>query len=120
MKQILIVWLAVILLVIALVFPPYGFTGYTVTITETRSYTESNRHEIVPWTYVAHRFILSRPPTKEAFDDLPITVSNKDFVYGSGEPDLRVSWLLVGIEALIIVFLAAGAIFTVRHTSHSA
>src|ERR1035437_9676256 len=68
MKEALLIWLGIILLIVTLLFPPYGYTkiktDYSQILKPGEHYDPDlnyTSHEVVPFTYVRHQFILSEP-----------------------------------------------------------
>jgi len=116
MKEILVIWLGIILLIVALLFPPYGYTKIKTDVLDTKNhYDVSTRHEVVPFTYVRHQFILSKPNLSEprlAKRDAAYLVPNT-LTYFEVE-DMRIAWHIVAVQAAAIILLTGGIVFTLR------
>ena len=67
----------------------------------------------MPWTYVGHRFILSKPPTHDPKLGPDEWVGGwlytRDDIAGVG-----IGWHIVGVQAAIIILLTGGTVFTLR------
>ena len=116
MKEKIIVWISILLLVLVLLFPPYGYTRYTVTTLTrpTGTVPPHETHLVVPCTYVRHTFILSAPSTYDARiwkiqEDDP---QNHPIL--AVVDDMHILWPVMGVEAAIILLIAIGSIFTLR------
>lgn len=105
LKEVVVVWTAIALAIVSLLFVPYGYTKIT---------SHDLRTEIpivVPWTYVGHRFILSEPPRGDPRLLKSVKLSPTHF---ETIDDMRIAWHIVAIQVAIIVLLAIGAIFSLR------
>lgn len=115
MKEKIIVWISILLLVRVLLYPPYGYTRYTVTTNSLKlgSGPPIETQIVVPWTYLRHAFILS---DAIPFDSRLSTVhtSDQDHRVSVELDDMRISWPVMGIEAAIILLITIGSIFTLR------
>jgi hypothetical protein len=113
MREVHVVWVAIGLLVLTLLFPPYGYTQYTVNVVSD-GIRIPPQTAVVPWTYVGHRFILSRPPG----GDRELTeVFNQQGPKGVSFvriDNMAVAWPVIGAEALLICLVAAALIYTLR------
>lgn len=115
MKETIIIWVTIILVILSLLFPPFGYTRITVTSFQKNLLTvpPTSTPKVVPWTYVGHRFIFSQPPMtdpalEERFksDHLMIRVARVD--------DMRISWPVIAVQIAAIIVVAFGLAFTFR------
>jgi hypothetical protein len=118
MKEVHVVWAAIGLLALTLLFPPYGYTRYTVTIIPPGraglTVGPLEIRKVVAWTYLGHRFLLSRPP---AYDSSLVESLTKHDSLGFSNVefnDIAIAWQVVGIEALVICLAATGVLYTLR------
>jgi len=116
MKQTVVVWLAIVLLSVCLLYPPYGYTRYEIVTDYTPSLhiprEESTEH--VAWTYVRHAFLFDAPPAMDARLDSDYKSSDsKDSHTFISILDMGVGWPIVIVEGIIIVSVATGVIFTI-------
>ena len=120
MKQIVIIWLAIALMIGCLLYPPYGYTRYTTKtiykgVVAEAGAKECTDHEHTVWTYVANAYIFSQhqpnsdPRLFERHDQIEDITTSVD--------DMGIGWHIVAIECLVIVLVAAGLLFTVNRFS---
>ncbi len=113
MKYPIIIWICVILVLICIVFLPYGYSEskYTNWFEDGSPIVIENCK--VKWIYLEHHFILDRPRSydpimeqyynKKAENDKLVLIINFEI------EDLQILWHIVFIE-LLIVFLVTGSI----------
>jgi hypothetical protein len=105
-----VVWIAILLIVIALLFPPFGYSAYK-RYTGVIKVPEAGLSEArfrVSWRYVTHRFIFSDPPKA---DPRLKEKSSDGLTYSFAEiQDMGIGWHIVGVEIAIIVITAFGII----------
>jgi hypothetical protein len=106
MKEIVIIWIAIILVIVALIFPPYGYTKITGSIISVTSLDIPDIHSVTPWTYVGHSFIFSLPPY--------ISDTSKDGRTTFSFEGMRIGWHIVAIEIAVIILITSGVIFSLR------
>ena len=107
-RRIAILWLAIVLTIAAFLFPPYGYTEYSLTTFYTGA-AESFKHTYrVPWTYVTHRFLFAGPPPVEMALDSSVTLLNGSVV-GSVD-DSAIAWRVILIEIGTIALLSVGTL----------
>lgn len=114
MKDALIVWSIIILVIVSIIFPPFGYTKITVHTIPKDSRVPSYEHQmVVPWTYVGHRFILSKPPRHDR---------NLDKIFKSDYYDIEVAilddvgiaWTIFAIQVAVSILVAGGVAFSLR------
>jgi|ERR1051326_2500957 hypothetical protein len=118
-KEITIIWIAIVLIIVSFLFPPFGYTKVTVQsfpVTDlliSSGFTNETTHEIFPWKYIGHRFIFAEPPRRDPkLDAYYKQVSSSGFKFVHSIDDMQIAWRVVAVEDLIIILLAGGAIFT--------
>ena len=116
MKEIIIIWAAIILISISLLFPPFGYTKYTVTSTLIKEpgLPQAISHFVKPWTYVRHRFVFSRPPENDARLDKVFTAAEEKAITTVSVDDMQIGWPVIAVEDAVIILMAIGLIFTIR------
>lgn len=114
-KEQFVIWSAIILIVVSLLFPPYGYTKFTVTTYSTNPLLDYSRvkQDTVPWTYVKHKFIFSAPPR---FDpNLEHRYKDNAVMSRFVEVEnMQVAWLMVAIQTSVIILVASGVFITMR------
>jgi hypothetical protein len=126
MKETLVIWLGIILLIVTLLFPPYGYTKIKTDFSHIMKPGEHydldldenhTSHEVVPFTYVRHQFILSEPnrsePRLEKGDAEFANLVPNTHAYSEAE-DMRIAWHIVAVQAAAIILLTGGIVFTLR------
>jgi lipoprotein signal peptidase len=111
MKQIVILWIAVGLVITSLLVPPFGYTEFVVHTVSKGEVTKVPN--IVPWTYVEHRFILREPPTGDKKLSHYFSKSEGFLSFASVE-NMGIAWPILTVQIVIIILLALGASLTVR------
>lgn len=106
MKEIVIIWIAIILVIVSLMLPPYGYTKISISSISMTSLDVPDMHDVTPWTYVGHSFIFSLPPY--------IIWTSEDGRTTTRFHEMRIGWHIVAIEIGVIVLIASGLIFTMR------
>ena len=126
MREIIIIWVAIILIVVSLLFPPFGYTSYTVhPLLNTElidpskladvSETFKDYRVVIPWRYVGHRFIFSPPFTDPHLQKVYSGFDKKRAVSESSDvDDMRIAWPLVAVQIVIIILVAGGLLLTFR------
>ena len=113
MKETWVVWGAIALLCLCLLFPPYGYSRFTVialsrTVTVAPTITEVNHG----WIYLGHFFLCSRPPAQD-----PVLISQfRDTAELTNEvvlDDVGIGWYILGVECVIILAITGGAVFAI-------
>lgn len=113
-KEIDIIWAAIILVIISLLFPPFGYTKFTVSRIVLSPLISIEKHYDVPWTFVEHQFIYLEPPKfDQKLEDRFKSDDPKDSVSINYE-DMKIAWHIVAIQVAIIILIASGLIFTLR------
>lgn len=123
MKEVIIIWVAIILVLLSILFPPFGYTRETIhSIFETDPVRLVDTQFVVPWTYVGHRFIFSEPPTtdprfKKRYNSLP----GSGVISRATVDDMKIAWHVIAIQVAVIILVAGGLVFTLmiqrRHVS---
>ena len=120
MKETIILWSIIILVVFSILFPPFGYTRVKELYIYNAEKPVDTMHEltevVVPWTYVCHRFIFSAPPQRDP------KLADKDHSHFvkhqyqriSKVEDMRISWSIVLLEIAAIIIVGMGMIFTMR------
>jgi hypothetical protein len=118
MKEALVIWLGIILLIVTLLFPPYGYTKIKtdfLQIVKPGEHYDLDRnftaHDVVPFTYVRHQFILSEP---NDYDPRLLKPDAADYHAYSKVEDMRIAWHIVAVQAAAIILLTGGIVFTLR------
>jgi len=113
-KEALVIWLGIILLIGSMLFPPYGYTKVRVaTVTKQSAEIVNVDTNVVPWTYVRHQFLLSEPNTTDPRLRKK-AVSSEKFEDWNHVLDMRIAWHIAAIQAAIIILVTGGAVFTLR------
>ena len=111
-KEAIAIWLGITLLILTLFFPPYGYnkTRTDVYLLANAELYTTNTVEVVPFTYIRHQFIFAKPS-----DSLlnRITISS-GFVVDTSATNIHIALHILIIEAVIIILLIGGIIFTLR------
>lgn len=123
MKETLVIWLGIILLIVTLLFPPYGYTKIKTDFNHIRKSGEHydpdldyTTHNVVPFTYVRHQFILSAPNDYDPRllkRDLALSDRNT-LIEDSEVEDMRIAWHIVAVQAAAIILFTGGIVFTLR------
>jgi len=113
--KILILWIVAALLSVALLFPPFGYTGYELNSTDPKVVAIATPTKFsCPWTYLAHRFIFGIPPYGDTgFVERmgQVNESVEDF-------KVSISWQFVAVECAVILLLGVVAFATVGKSSN--
>jgi hypothetical protein len=94
MKQTIVVWVAVILMISCLLFPPYGYDRFP------------NDSPSAPWVSTTWRYVTNRFLFAPDFDQLRRE--------GIKVGELDIGWDIVAVECAVIVLVAGGLLFTLR------
>jgi hypothetical protein len=112
--KILILWITAALLSVALLFPPFGYTGFEVNSMNPKVVAIATPQKFsVCWTYLAHKFIFEKPPGGDADFEEKMERSNETvdaFKVG-------ISWRFVAIECAVILIFGAASFFTLGRLS---
>ncbi len=110
-----VVWIAVAVLCLCLLFPPYGYSRYSVFYVpkSPAGLNEPPTPETVTWTYLRHAFIFARPYADDPALDarFPADSTNTHFV---SLDDYGIGWHLVALECGIVVLVSGALIFSIR------
>ncbi|HEY3931576.1 MAG TPA: hypothetical protein VGM58_04320 [Verrucomicrobiae bacterium] len=110
MKEALIVWLGIILLIVTFLFPPYGYTKTrTDFIFDGRSDLNSSTNEVVSFTYIHHQFILSKPN-----DSVLTHTIYSSYMVATWATNIHIGWHILAIEDITVILLIGGIVFTLR------
>jgi hypothetical protein len=116
MRAIIVIWLAIILIVISLSFPPYGYSKYTVSthIKGMPLGPEAVTQCTKPWGNVGHRFILSDAPRRDSrLEDYWDKVSRDDNTRSLVTVDnMGIGWHIIAIQIAIVIAISCGLILT--------
>jgi hypothetical protein len=119
MTEIRIVWTAVALVCLCLLFPPYGYSRYSVFYIpkSPTSLSMPPTPETVTWTYLRHSFIFARPfpddPTLDARFPGDATTTNLVSL-----DDYGIGWPIVGIECFLVIAVAGTLVYSLRRRSN--
>ena len=112
--SITIAWVTGILIILAVLFPPFGYTHTSFHIIHYGSNVpDYEAKNVVPWTYVTHRFIFSKPPMHDPRLTGDATHTKDRDVYTTAD-NICISWPILGIEVLMIVLVAGVLALTVE------
>jgi hypothetical protein len=116
MRVVVVVWIAVILIVLSLSFPPYGYSKYTKSTWPRLNGgsglgEKEDSHESIPWRYVGHRFILSDAPKNDS--RLSQEWKSDEFVLVLVTIDnMGIGWHIFAIQIAIVIAISCGLILT--------
>ena len=122
MREVHVVWVAIGFLILTLLFPPYGYTRYTTRTTFLGTAIPPwEDHYVVPWTYVQHGFILSRPPFFDPeLDQMHPSSREPRVVVNVTVNNMGIAWPIVAVQAGVICLIAGGVIYTLRRRGRAA
>ena len=112
--EIIVIWIAIILIILCFIFPPYGYRKIKI-FTMQKGSTWSNEEIIsVPWTYVGHKFIFSEPPKNDPnlFNKFN---SDEQFIRIASPYDMSIEWIIVIVQVAIIIILTAGYFLSISY-----
>jgi hypothetical protein len=119
-KEVTVLWIGVVLIVLSVLFPPYGYTRYSVTSIPKNVNLLMNAPELskpqyydVPWTYIKHSFLFAIPPATDR--ELTKRSSQEGiFLHIAHPEDIRVAWHVVYIQIALIALISGAVIVTIR------
>lgn len=108
LSKIITLWTVAVLLSVALLFPPFGYTRCVV-FSLTAKTPDSESPISVPWTYIKHGFIFAAPPTTDS--DLEARLEQGKMY--AMDFTVSIGWRFVAIECAVILLLGVAAFATV-------
>lgn len=106
--KLLILWIVAASLSVALLFPPFGYTGYKLLSMDPKAIASPQKFS-VPWTYLTHKFIFEKPPGGDAdFVDKMEQMKEMPLAF-----NVRIGWQFMVTECAVILLLGAVAFATV-------
>jgi len=114
-----IIWAALVLIILSLTFPPYGYSKIHITefSTSSRLGDFTNEQNIEkPWTFIGYKFIFSEPPNiNPELSDKYSKPYRKDTFSVANATDVNIAWRIVTIQIALIILVAVGLIVTSRN-----
>lgn len=123
-RELKILWWGIALIVMAIIFPPYGYDQVTMKSfyyagLDQGGLVASEKTVKVPWRYVSHSFILSPPAGDPRLDQQSEDVKKSLRSIGSVgttlyAPFMGLGWHILLAEIAVISLIIFGAWLTVR------
>jgi hypothetical protein len=111
-KRIIIVWIVATLVAAALLFPPFGYTRYSVIYAQ----SDDSSPLSVPWTYLQHGFVFAKPPINDPA--VEASFNKAKFPGVAVEFNICIGWRFVAVECAVILLLGGAAFLTLGRNSN--